>query len=216
MQSTSDKWKLIYFPLYGRGEVIRLAFAFAKVPLEEEVINFGEQFQELKASGKLPFGQVPILEYNGEVLAQSIAILRFVCQKFGLYPTDSKQAYLVEAIVDQRRDVLLKAIKIYNITDEAEKKKSMENFYAGDLVADLKLIEAFYKKHTSGNGYFVGDKMSMADIDLIDFYIKFITHPPRKEIGQKAIEQVPELKKYFETRVQDFKTYLETRPERPF
>jgi len=84
------------------------------------------------------------------------------------------------------------------------------------MVATLKLIEAFYKKYTSGNGYFVGDKMSMADIVLIDFYTNLLTHPSRKEGGQKVIEQVPELKKYFETRVQDFKSYLETRPERGF
>jgi len=216
MQSTSDKWKLTYFPAYGRAEVIRLAFAFAKVPLEEEVIMKGEQFQELKASGKLPFGQLPILEYNGEVLAQSNAILRFVCQKFGLYPTDPKQAYVVEAIVDQKQDVSTKAAKIRQIKDEAERKKGLEGFYTGDLVTNLKLIEAFYLKHTSGNGYFVGDKMSMADIALIDFYIKVIPHPSRKELGQTAIEQVPELKKYFETRVEDFKTYLETRPKRVY
>jgi len=91
-----------------------------------------------------------------------------------------------------------------------------EDFYTGDLVANFKLIEAFYKKNTSGNEYFVGDKMSMADIALIDFYTNFITHPSRKEAGQKVIEQVPELQKYLETRVQDFKSYLETRPQREF
>jgi len=215
MQSTSDKWILSYFPVYGRGEAIRLAFAFAKVPLEEVVVT-GAQMPELKAAGKLPFGQLPILEYNGEVLAQSIAILRFVCQKFGLYPTDPKQAYVVEAVVDQRQDLWAKVLKIHFTQDEAEKKKGWEDFYTGDLVTNFKLIEAFYIKHTSGNGYFVGDKMSMADIAFIDFYTNFITHPDRKEAGQKAIEQVPELKKYLETRVQDFKTYLETRPQNSF
>jgi len=215
MQSTSDKWTLSYFPVYGRGEAIRLAFAFAKVPLEDVVVT-GAELPELKATGKLPFGQLPVLEYNGEVLAQSIAILRFVSQKFGLYPTDPKQAYVVEAVVDQRQDVWAKAVKLFFIKDEAEKKKGLEDFYAGDLVANLKLIEAFYKKNTSGSGYFVGDKMSMADIALIDFYTNIITHPLRKELGQAAIEQVPELKTYLETRVQDFKTYLETRPERSF
>jgi len=215
MQSTSDKWTLTYFPVYGKAEVIRLAFAIAKVPLEEVFLT-KEEFPELKASGKLPFRQLPILEYNGEVLAQSTTILRFVCQKFGLYPTDPKQAYAVEAIVAQKLDVSATAVKIRQIQDEVERKKGLEDFYAGDLVANLKLIEAFYKKHTGGNGYFVGDKMSMADIAMIDFYTRFITHPSRKEIGQTAIEQVPELQKYFETRVQDFKSYLETRPQRDF
>jgi len=107
-------------------------------------------------------------------------------------------------------------VKLFFIKDEAEKKKSLEDFYAGDLVANLKLIEAFYKKNTSGNGYFVGDKISMADIALIDFYTNVITHPSRKELGQTAIEQVPELKTYLETRVQDFQGYLATRPERSF
>jgi len=68
-----SKLKLTYFPGGGRAEAIRLAFFVADIPFEDERIT-NEQFSKRK--GLLPFGQLPILEVDGVVIAQSHAILR--------------------------------------------------------------------------------------------------------------------------------------------
>jgi len=35
--------------------------------------------------GKCPFGQIPLLEVEGVTLCQSMAILRFVARRYGMY-----------------------------------------------------------------------------------------------------------------------------------
>ena len=60
--------KLYYFDIYGRAESIRFLAAHAKLQLETVVVN-GESMAALKESGKLEFGQVPMLEVDGKHLA---------------------------------------------------------------------------------------------------------------------------------------------------
>lgn len=100
-----QKLRLHYFDLYGRAEVLRLAFWYAK--MEYEDIRFSnEEFDELKASGKLPFGQVPVLELDGKYYGQTIPILRWICQKNNLYPSDIDQIYHVEVAWEIVNDIM--------------------------------------------------------------------------------------------------------------
>jgi len=60
--------KLYYFDLYGRAESMRMTLNKFGVQFED-VRMTPEQFGELKASGKLEYGQVPALELDdGTVL----------------------------------------------------------------------------------------------------------------------------------------------------
>ena len=59
-----------YFQVYAKGEPIKMALWKAGVDFEDNRFT-PEEWQALKASGKLPFGQVPILELaDGTVLSQ--------------------------------------------------------------------------------------------------------------------------------------------------
>ena len=53
--------KLYYFDGYGRAESIRFLAAHAKLPLENVYVT-PDTLPALKESGKLEFGQVPMLE----------------------------------------------------------------------------------------------------------------------------------------------------------
>jgi glutathione S-transferase len=53
-------------------------------------------------AGKLPFGQLPVLEVEeGVFIAQSAAIMRYIGKKTGLYPLDDVKAALVDSIIDE-------------------------------------------------------------------------------------------------------------------
>ncbi len=69
--------KLYYFDIYARGEPIRLLLTHAKANWEDVRLN-KESFEELKNSGKLEFGQIPVLEDNGKFYSQSLSILRYL------------------------------------------------------------------------------------------------------------------------------------------
>lgn len=97
-------YKLIYFPVRGRGEFIRYLFALAEVPYEEQIITFDEWPSKkpgeclcfcrlvVLAIGngwrflETPFGALPILEidHGKHVLAQSVAIGRYLAKRFGM------------------------------------------------------------------------------------------------------------------------------------
>lgn len=51
-----------------------------------------------------PLGQLPLLEIDGKVMFQSLAIARFLAKKFGLYSEDPLEAYEIDNVVDTIND----------------------------------------------------------------------------------------------------------------
>eukprot|EP00522_Entomoneis_paludosa_P005358 CAMPEP_0172471362 /NCGR_PEP_ID=MMETSP1065-20121228/67778_1 /TAXON_ID=265537 /ORGANISM="Amphiprora paludosa, Strain CCMP125" /LENGTH=243 /DNA_ID=CAMNT_0013229457 /DNA_START=171 /DNA_END=902 /DNA_ORIENTATION=+ len=87
------KLKLTYFNIEGVAEPIRLALILAGVAFDDERLSYKDwtAFKD-----KTPYGQMPVLEFlegkaNGDVKAQSGAMLRFVGREYSstLYPTSS-------------------------------------------------------------------------------------------------------------------------------
>ena len=210
-----QKPKLYYFELYGRAEVIRLAFYYAKEEFEDIQLS-KEKFAELKNAGEFPLGQVPVLEFEGKKLSQSICILRFLCKKWGFYPSDPESIYAAEAAIDFKSDIMKGLVKILFTHDPQEKEKASEVYFQNELPGHLKNLERLYKIYTGNTGYFVGKSMTIVDFVYVDMYASLFLHPDRKDISKNTFDEVPEIKKYFETRVQDFKEYLEKRPYRPY
>jgi glutathione S-transferase len=101
---------LLYFDIHGLGARIRLACAVGGVALEDRRLSRAE-FAALKQADALPFGQLPLLVVargaGGEAkkLAQSSAILRYVCTIGGLHPAgDELAAAAVDAALAAEQD----------------------------------------------------------------------------------------------------------------
>jgi len=90
--------KLYYFDLQAKGEIIRLILHYGGVPFEDIRIDFTQGWAEVKNDKKWKYGQIPIVEIDGKILAQSQTIARYFCQKLGYYPTDLDQATQVEEL----------------------------------------------------------------------------------------------------------------------
>merc|ERR1712209_76390 len=73
--------KLTYFDLEGRGELIRLLLHAGNIDFEDLRFGFGEW---AKHKPNTPFGSVPVLHWDGEEMAQTMAIVRFVARKVGM------------------------------------------------------------------------------------------------------------------------------------
>ena len=74
----------------GRSELPRLCLLSAGLTFTDERIT-GEEYRRRRAAGELPFGQVPTLRVNDELLAQSVAITRWCATEAGLLPQDRIQ-----------------------------------------------------------------------------------------------------------------------------
>ena len=87
-----SKPKLVYFDIDGaRGEAARLAMVIGGVPFEDDRVKFAD-WQARKPH--TPFGALPVLEHDGQTVAQSNGINRYVGKLAGLYPNDAWQAAL--------------------------------------------------------------------------------------------------------------------------
>lgn len=125
--------KLHYFPIYGRGEAIRMLLAHAKVPFTDAFITH-EEWPKAKNSPLCEFGQIPVLELpDGKKLSQSKAILRYLGVQHGYYPiNDHYQAYLVDSFLDSVDDYAPHFHRARSEPD-AEKKKQIYNDIYGTI-----------------------------------------------------------------------------------
>lgn len=82
--------KLTYFDMPGFGDHVRLTLAVGGIVFEDERIDYAEVARR-RATGELPFGQVPVVSIDGHVYAQSNALLRYFGRLAGLYPEGVNQ-----------------------------------------------------------------------------------------------------------------------------
>merc|ERR1712001_144130 len=75
--SNSEELRLTYFPARGRAEISRLILAHAGIKFDDIRLT-GEEFAKVKPI--LPYGSMPILEYKGEVICESMAIAKFLAE----------------------------------------------------------------------------------------------------------------------------------------
>lgn len=109
MSLTQPKLTLLYFDIHGLAARIRLAAAVGGVELNDKRFASREEFTSLKESGEFPYGQVPCLYVNSGSaqdvkIAQSGAILRYICRLGGLHPEDAVQAAIVDAALAAEGD----------------------------------------------------------------------------------------------------------------
>ena len=164
MIEMSPSYKLYYFDFHGgAGEPIRNAFRYAKIPFEDVRVKYGE-WPTIKGSDKCVYGQMPLLEIDGQPHAQSMAILRYVGKIAGLYPTDPIEALRVDELLDAIIDIRTKISPTYSLP-EAERIAARQKLVQDFIKPHLMKIECRIT-HPSFSGYAVGNKLTIADLAL--------------------------------------------------
>src|SRR5271169_5832620 len=97
------KLKLSYFDLHGgRGEAARLALSIGGIGFEDDRVSPSDW---ARRKADTPFGALPVLEVDGQVVAQSNAINRYVGKLANLYPSDPWQAALCDEAMEAVEDI---------------------------------------------------------------------------------------------------------------
>lgn len=151
------KLKLYYFDIKGKGEAIRLLAAYCGMEIEDYRFSTYSEFSKMKENGKLPFGQVPMLEVDGKhQIVQSAAILRYLSKIGGLYQDDCLLAAKVDAALDQEIDAFTgPTVATYNkrfgiVLDDEGLAKTAYLIATEVMPQHLKNIETLLAASTTG------------------------------------------------------------------
>lgn len=208
-------YKLHYFPGYGRAEAIRMLLKHKGIEYEEQNYTFAD-LPELKGSGKLEFGQLPMVEYDGKSYTQSQAILRALGIQHGYYPADAYEAYLVDSLLDSINDINNAFYKAAFNPSEEHKTTLFAEFYGNTLPRFF----AAFEKRLDGNtsGFIVGDKITIADFAFAALaYSSFLNeNNPNRQPAIEVVDKFPAFKKYCEGLGEHIKAHLDTRKPSPW
>ncbi|KAM4707912.1 hematopoietic prostaglandin D synthase-like [Discoglossus pictus] len=147
-------YKLTYFNLEGKGEIIRYLFAYLNVKYEDKRIEFAD-WPAIKPT--IPYGKVPILEIDGVHYNQSLAIARYLAKKAGLAGKSDLDQLRVDGILDTIDDFV--SAFPWEEKDEALRKKLQQEYVATNAPNLLSYLE----KALGDKAWFVGDSATVAD-----------------------------------------------------
>ncbi|PIK57299.1 putative S-crystallin SL11-like [Apostichopus japonicus] len=203
-----SSYKLIYFNGKGRAETARFMFAVAKQEYEDKRVS-GDEWAEVKKS--LLFGQVPVLEVDGVQLTQSCAINRFLAKRLNLYGNDDMEAAKIDQVCEALVDLGIVLRDCLHEQDEDRKKmlhkKLLETQAPRHFAGLVKLLDA-----NGGDGFFVGNKVSLADLDAASYFLDMVTRVPDLKLNEpKLVAHLERMKA-----IPELADWLKKRPESPF
>ena len=155
------KLKLTYFDFHGgRGEPARLALSMAGIPFKDDRVSPSD-WERRKPN--TPFGTLPVLEVDGQTLAQSNALNRYVGKLTDLYPTDAWQAALCDEAMEAVEDISTKLAATMFLPDE-EKKVQRKALIDGPIPFYLLRLQQRLEAH--GGYYFAADRLTVGDLKV--------------------------------------------------
>ena len=198
----APKIKVTYFNLRGRAEPVRLLLAYGGLQYEDCRITPG--FEDPKPwmamKGLTPYGGLPLLEWNGELLAQSLAITRFVAREVGLGGRNSLECAQADEVVDALNDLFEAGAKAFFSKDEALMKKHATETLPNGL-------DKLEKRLTGRGGqFFAGNALTWADVMACNF----LNNLP----DQSCMAKFPKMKNLVDrvACIPNIKTWVEKRP----
>jgi glutathione S-transferase len=158
----STSYELLYFPIRGRGEAIRLVFALANAPYTNTGVT---NWPEVKP--KTPLGQMPVLiernEQGERMIAQSGAIIRHLARVFDLYGKDEAQKTTADFIAETAGDWRGKFAPVQFAHFMNTDASVIEKYWA-----DLPTTLALFTRLLGDNAFFTGESATYADVLVFD------------------------------------------------
>ncbi len=141
--------------------------AFTNVPVDTP-----EELAALRASGKLPFDQMPLLEIDGKCLSQSSAMIRYLARRAGLYGANDTEAMWCDMVAGVTADFAETAI-------QAAFKPSADAAIA-DLEARFQKFAPRFEARIEeqGSGFCAAAKMTFADVVLAEALSSYLEWCP--------------------------------------
>jgi len=214
-KTSKPKVVLYYFDFRGRAEAVRLILHYGGIAFEDKRLT-QEEWGARKEKGEFcgPFGQMPWAEIDGEIIAQSKALLRFAAREAGTFGETDFETAMADSLVDSQVEILEKLGKaLFSTDDDAAEQK--EQVMSVTIPEYLGKLEKTLGANDGGKGYFVGKKITHADFAAFAFNETLVKLAADKG---DLLESFPLLKAHSERimALPQLKEYLESRPDTQF
>ncbi|KAF9957249.1 hypothetical protein BGZ72_002030 [Mortierella alpina] len=172
--SSDSTYKLLYFGLHGRGELIRTLLTYHGAKFEELALDWPAMKKDT------PFGVLPVVyetTSDGTVLelAEAQAIERHLAHKFGLLGSNSWEAHLVDRYYTSMETLSNNFFKVM-FAPLDKRSAEAEAFYRDQLPRWIAAHEQHLLKNGQ-TGHYIGNEFSLADfktalmMDRIQFLV---------------------------------------------
>ncbi|XP_049750281.1 glutathione S-transferase A1 isoform X1 [Elephas maximus indicus] len=148
------------------------------------------------------FQQVPMVEIDGMKLVQTRAILNYIATKYNLYGKDIKERALIDMYVEGVAD-LGEMILLLPVAPPGEKDAKLALIKEKTTNRYFPAFEKVLKSH--GQDYLVGNKLSRADIHLVEliYYVEeldpsLIASFPLLKALKARVSSLPTVKKFLQ------------------
>ena len=205
---------LHYFDLFARAESLRILFIHSKTPYNDHRIGFQEWREQLKPTHFTEFDQLPRLDIDGLELVQSRSMLKYAGTKLGYAPSDPVLAYKVDSLIDLKEDFYMGVFLFVRNKDV----EGVAKWYGDNANRFLGYIDARLGGNHNGEGWFVGETVTLADIEMFELIWDFFLRPGRAQFAH-YLDGFPRLKAFFERVLAssiELKAYYESREDKWF
>ena len=188
--------------------MIRLIFAQAGVEYED--IRFTkEQWAEFKP--KTPYGVMPVIDIDGQLLGGSLPIARYLAKQYGLAGEDDIARLILEGAEDTICDFKGKLTAMFFEKDEEKKAALKKELGETHIPRYFGALEKLAAANTS-NGWFHGPKVSYVDF----FFHQILSY--LQSYAPNVLDDFPALKKLNKSVVELTKVakWIKERPDTPY
>jgi glutathione S-transferase len=199
-------FKLYYFNIRGKAEVARLLFTLAGEAYEDFRFSF-EDWPNHKPN--TPYGQVPVLEITEDgktvKLPESVAIFRFLANRFGFAGKTPLEKAQVDAVADLLNDMLNQSLPCIHEKDPVKQAELFAKYYGETVHNFFKLLEKTIVDNKTG--FLVGDDVTFADLFLFnacdwmrDHKEKILAQYPAVKAHNEKVAAIPKIAEWLKVR----------------
>lgn len=203
MKVMSEKPKITYVRGRGLAEVFRLIFAVKDIETTEEHVTTKEEFDKLKATGKLMFNQLPLIEMDGLCLIESQAQENYLGFKYDMLGNSNVERGKVQMFHTGSRSFLNACAPFWNFRPLEEREDAQKSAIES---ARSRFLPAFEKALAeNGTGLLVGSTATIADCGLFNVlsymkevpeYNNILDDFPQCRAFVETFAAIPGVKKY--------------------
>ncbi|MCH1540724.1 MAG: glutathione S-transferase [Candidatus Poseidonia sp.] len=166
--------EVVYFDSPGFAEVSRFCLELSGLEWKNTVVNW-DGYLQLKETGELPWGLLPIIRSPKGIIAESNALLRYTGALAGIEPTDIYMRAKVDELVEVINGWRGHFTPTFAIDDLDDKIAARQAMFAdgGSMNKALKAISSVFENSTTG--WLAGtESMTIADVKaFMDTFMMF-------------------------------------------